>query len=937
MTEYTVYSDVVSPLGWDWVRANFTWQDLARDFSWADLRGGTVPKEDVLSIDIERQVGDIFSRLRVGQAQVVLDNQNADYSPTINPLVTPERALSVKAKSSRFPTDVKTFADVTSYRNHAFVPASHQNPVFDTGEVGPSAAAFFLGDGEDIAQHLVSITDQTAVYSGLNEWTFEYRIRLTDPGSADLNRNIVSPVGSANMWHFQVSTEGPLKYGNLSHVGSPNLIDIGTLPTDGTVHIAVTKSGQVFSTYFDTALANTETITSPALGLAGDLSFKSETGESFVLEQVRIWDRALSQSELSAGRDRSMTGVESGLLTYVPFFDADPPRSGNWLKDKSGFSHHASLSGVRFVPGIRGDWAGRFTAADSGFATVRGFPQAINREPRAVLGWVSQPASPTNAENILLADTAFDQGSRHGIRVIYDRTAGTMKAERWTGTLDASVSASTAPGSPVHLAAIFTGSILALRQNGTMVGTAASVASVATLTDSHFFTIGAEIGGAPGDSVIDDAMVFDYEPTSAQITEAMSTGTVTGSPPIGLWDFEDGGSHIPLFGGTIDTVDANPELGQRTTGIRASDRAKQFRGVVNLPLILDTQVGSVAAAVLASDPLLDKFSRVDTILDTAPFAALNQIPVGEAVNDILFSGKHSVFVDGTGTLRLRERNFARFGQPAMIFTNEGLRLTHQLDADTIINDVQVISRSRRETSVATVADLNDTPQIGPDETLTFALTYRDPATDEIGVPVNSVITPVASQDWLVNAVETGSGSDLTSSFTLVFSARATDALVEITNDSGQTGFLTRFTIRGNPVSLVAPFLALKVDTPSREQFGKKTLQLDNRIPISLRFNQNYATLLISERADPVPQLSLSLKNRFPHVLNRELLETLSLVDSHTGVNSWYKITAIRHAIRPDRGLEHITRYNLDLSVPANFLILDADPQGRLDSDRVLGF
>jgi hypothetical protein len=89
----------------------------------------------------------------------------------------------------------------------------------------------------------------------------------------------------------------------------------------------------------------------PSIGPTPDSPFKigaaySEAFFEGIIDEVKIWDRALSQQEIQANMYNNLTGSEPGLIGYWNFNEG----SGGTANDKSQYSNTGTLSGgVRWV------------------------------------------------------------------------------------------------------------------------------------------------------------------------------------------------------------------------------------------------------------------------------------------------------------------------------------------------------------------------------------------------------------------------------------------------------------------------------------------------------------------------------------------------------------------------------------------------------------
>ncbi len=128
-----------------------------------------------------------------------------------------------------------------------------------------------------------------------------------------------------------------------------------------------------------------------------------------------------------------------------------------------------------------------------------------------------------------------------------------------------------------------------------------------------------------------------------------------------------------------------------------------------------------------------------------------------------------------------------------------------IDRNDIISRLQVTTHPRRiDTAnqvLFTLRDPNvstDTAlSLGPGETKTIVCPFTDPDNRTNRIGGTSLVNPVATTDYLMNAAADGSGTDLTASLSIVATFGATAGFLTLTNTSASaTGFITFLQLRG---------------------------------------------------------------------------------------------------------------------------------------------
>ena len=135
---------------------------------------------------------------------------------------------------------------------------------------------------------------------------------------------------------------------------------ITLLPTGGWHHVAAVRDGSSWSLYLDgTALSITNSTSRPR-SPAGELTMGSTTfgGAPFKgqIDEVRLWTRALSTSELEAGYGE-LTGSESDLAAHWKMDEG----SGTTTSDNSGNGYTATLQNAPTWTSSNAPWPPKVT------------------------------------------------------------------------------------------------------------------------------------------------------------------------------------------------------------------------------------------------------------------------------------------------------------------------------------------------------------------------------------------------------------------------------------------------------------------------------------------------------------------------------------------------------------------------------------------------
>lgn len=400
------------------------------------------------------------------------------------------------------------------------------------------------------------------------------------------------------------------------------------------------------------------------------------------------------------------------------------------------------------------------------------------------------------------------------------------------------------------------------------------------------------------------------------------------------------GSTYNLFRGLIDRYSPEPELERRVTHVQASDRLKDLmRRRIDSDIAIDTNPGSLAWDVLSRAGVAVADRDVDTLpeLSTIPFAWFRDAPALQAMEQILRFGYYSLYAAPNGRVTVKGRYWGpgdAIGTVVASYVNDFFALDYALSDDAVVNFARVQGTPRRiSTSVQTVAWLQERPFIPASSGIGFTLAYVDPDSNERETPARS-ISVTNSADYLTNTNSGGTGVDRTAQASAQLTVSAVSAVCSIFNGSADPVYLTKFQLRGFSIQRQPEIVAIAQDNSSQTVYGRRDFTLaSDFIGTFDPYAQSYADFLIRDRKEPLADIGFTLKNVFPDVLGRELGDIVHLVESNTAVGSRFAIRSIEHDVTLARGLEHSVRYGVVFWIDREYLVLDNDPNGRLDSRR----
>lgn len=295
------------------------------------------------------------------------------------------------------------------------------------------------------------------------------------------------------------------------------------------------------------------------------------------------------------------------------------------------------------------------------------------------------------------------------------------------------------------------------------------------------------------------------------------------------------GTVYPQFRGRLHAIE--PDTGQyrtQRTLCTAHDVVRDLatQRVRQVGLQIDKSEADLIFEILESLPFEARpvGVSIDTGLDTYPygFDTLGRGRAAQAIlRDAVVSAQGLLTVDGEGMLRsVNRQSLALLETIGTI--NDDLLIDLQVpsDLDLVYNRVQVTTHPKRIDGSAVVLWSHDgVPSVAPGGgTLEVWADYRDPSNEDQLVGGTSMVTPVASTDYVANTAEDGSGSDITGSVTVSATFFASVVKLLITNNHGSSAaYFTTLQVRGLGVYDLSP---VSVEASSTQPYGDRLLEID---------------------------------------------------------------------------------------------------------------
>lgn len=255
-------------------------------------------------------------------------------------------------------------------------------------------------------------------------------------------------------------------------------------------------------------------------------------------------------------------------------------------------------------------------------------------------------------------------------------------------------------------------------------------------------------------------------------------------------------------------------------------------------------------------------------------------------------GQFFIAADGNATFKSRHNSAAA----ALTLTSADFLKEIDLPQpmEVVRNVIKLYAHPRVLQAVSDLWTLADLPLISAaGGTLTVWATYTY---NNNSVPAINLVSPVITTDYTMNTAEDGSGTNLSSSFTVTFTNFGKTGKLVITNNHATlAGYVTLLKVRGDAIDAPDQSLLIEEDTTSQGIYGKALLAVDNDWFQDTALTSDFANWLISYMPNPQKFLTVRLEGR------PDIQFTPDLFDVVTVTIAKYGITALNYVVA---GIEH---------------------------------
>jgi RHS repeat-associated protein len=305
-----------------------------------------------------------------------------------------------------------------------------------------------------------------------------------------------------------------------------SIVGSSLLPLDQWSHIAVTFDEMAFRLFVDGFATSRQAPTGEMVAGTAPLSIGGEAAaeEWFdgVIDEVRIYDRALSKSEV-----RLEAGLPPvGLVAAYAFDDG----TGSTTQDASGHGNPGTISGASWTAAGKHGGALSFDGVDD-IVSVADATSLDLDDGMTLMAWV-RPLSLSDWRTILLKE--WGGGLSYGLYA-----AGDGPPSIWTTIFEGPASAHAPSSLPLdtwsHVSATYDGSSLSLYVNASLVASETS-AGLITHVDDQLSIGGNLVWGEYFEGTIDDVRVYAKPLSQSEIEADMNAPVTEGCEGAGICD-----------------------------------------------------------------------------------------------------------------------------------------------------------------------------------------------------------------------------------------------------------------------------------------------------------------------------------------------------------------------------------------------------------------
>jgi hypothetical protein len=442
-----------------------------------------------------------------------------------------------------------------------------------------------------------------------------------------------------------------------------------------------------------------------------------------------------------------------------------------------------------------------------------------------------------------------------------------------------------------------------------------------------------------------------YSPNHPNVREGFRYGTLTR-----IRYTQTGDTPRQRFLGRITAIDPEPGVnGPRRTHVILSDLVDDLINTDLRNIVLQTNTTEsvaiqrlIEALPITAQPLA---MELDDAVDTIAYAFSDLASGARAAQplaDLVISSMGFGSIDEYGVFDYENRLRRQVSSPLYVIDNEFSRMNVPSTLAGVYNRFRLVTTQRTIDAAATrvlfsIPEATTTNpatiSIAPGETQEYWGTYFDPNNVIRNLGGTAQVAPVATTDYLANALADGTGTDKTANITLTAETFVTTVKFVITNNDAATVYMKRMQLRGKGLFEEGK---ISVEESSPQSYGDRA---HPEIYLPYQSNPNnardLAQFLLAQfenstfqpgTVDLIAHTSLDMMDL---VLQGHLGDRFTLRETVTGTNNDAFIHNIATEIKEGRFLTATIHFSTAAFADEFWILQDADSS--LGDNTSLGF
>lgn len=409
----------------------------------------------------------------------------------------------------------------------------------------------------------------------------------------------------------------------------------------------------------------------------------------------------------------------------------------------------------------------------------------------------------------------------------------------------------------------------------------------------------------------------------------------TGVDIVGLWANPKSGGAVTsyyLFRGLIDGIQVNPGMTERTVNLSCLDRwALLQQREVSTSMMIGFSVASLLTAIFDAASIDATQRTFDVIGDVIPYASFQNRVLSTVLQELIEGGGYAAYVTHDGLIRVRDRYFDVGGVVVGSY-DRSFSLTFSYADDDLVNQIMLKGEPRQPFGSTTVcANIQEPMAIAGNSFVEFFLDYQDPRNQE-AASARSMVSPVASLDWLVTVGTVTTSSPYMTSASLTAYFFGDSAKIKVRNNTSTAVYLSRMQVRGEPIVRL-PTLSVQYDSGSSQAiYGVRNETIETNLFTTQELLSWRALDILELFSDPNPKVSMQLVDDLPTAFAMDVGNVVTIVNTVCGIDDQFTILRLSHNVATDgAGWVHGTTLQLQRARDFGGFVLDTT---RVNSGRL---